>query len=404
MKRAALLSALLLVNACTCGGDPPPVTPGGPDGGTVATRDDGDDAGTDGGAPSDGGLDAGPSSDGGTGDAGTQGDGGSEDAGTPPDGGQDCALSEPRAHTALASTLNNPRRLAADEENLYVTESASLNPNQTEGRGRLLRIPRAGGAAVEVAGGLLAPDALAVDATHAFVLDRNGLWRIDKATGQRGTLPIDGTLNNVILGDTEVLLSGNTVVVATGLERLVRLGKDGSNRFELYKGPAGSQVRGARLVGGDVWFLVTSSAPNTAGLYRVPLNAIDSVSAERVDASVTSGQSLEVTPTHFLIAEGSEGTGRVLMLPREGGAPLVLAEGLQGPSHPVQVGDTVYFKDATPSGAGPSFFRHVRTCAPGTVATVGPSGAGPGELLLDGTTLRFTSQESGSGGYVGSIP
>ena len=44
-----------------------------------------------------------------------------------------------------------------------------------------------------------------MDATSLYVLDLDGLWRVEKATGKRGDLPIDATVNNVTVGGTEVL-------------------------------------------------------------------------------------------------------------------------------------------------------------------------------------------------------
>ncbi|WP_164000779.1 signal integration modulator SinM [Pyxidicoccus caerfyrddinensis] len=407
MKRT-LLSVLLLAVACSSGSSP---QPGRPDaGGTEDSGTGGDDAGVteDGGTePSDAGSedDAGtaPSDAGTEDDAGTGMDGGITDAGTA-DGGA-CEAPAAQTGTELLTRLNTPRRLALDTTDLYISESHSLNPQQpSPGAGQVLKLPRSGGAATPFATGFRAPDAIAVDATSVYVLDLDGLWRVDKATGKRGELPIDATLNNVTVGGTEVLratLSGRDVlVVATGNRWLIRLDPDGNNRQELYAGPSGARVRGARVVDTDVWFLVAGGGDTVAGLYRVPLDG--SAAAERRDATATQGSSLEVTPTHFLITDGSGGTGRVLELPRGGGTAEVLAEGLQGPMFPVALNGAVYFKE---SRAGSTdFLRRVRPCAPGTSDPVGPTGTGPGGLLVDGETLLYTSQESGTGGAVGRVP
>jgi hypothetical protein len=292
-----------------------------------------------------------------------------------------------------------------DATDLYISESHSLNPQQpSPGAGQVLKLSRSGGAATVLATGFRAPDAIAVDATSVYVLDLDGLWRVDKATGKRGDRAINTTLNNVTVGGTEILrttLSGRDVlVVATGTRWLVRVDTDGGNSQDLYAGPSAARVRGARVVGTDVWFLVVGGGDTVAGLYRVPLDG--SAPAERRDASVTQGTSLEVTPTHFLITEGSGGTGRVLKLPRAGGTAEVLATGLQGPMFPVELGGTVYFKESRAGSA--DFLRRVRPCAPGTSDPVGPAGTGPGGLLVDGDTLLYTSQESGTGGAVGRVP
>ncbi|NOJ77369.1 signal integration modulator SinM [Myxococcus xanthus] len=341
--------------------------------------------------------------DAGRGDAGT----GTDDAGTrTDDAGSGDAGCEPLASgpgTPLLTGLNTPRRLAADATDLYIAESHSLNPQQPQpGPGRLLRLPRAGGDAVSVATGFRAPDAIAVVSDSVYVLDLDGLWRVDKATGAKDARPLDATVNNVTIGGTDVLPARmgdrDVVVIATSHRRLVRVDASGGNRQELYAGTGYTQVRGARVVGQDVWFLV--AAGESPGLYSVPLDG--SAPATLRDGSITAGTSLEVTPTHFLVTEGGGGNGRVLRLPREGGAAEVVATGLQGPAFPVELNGTLYFKDVSTGGTG--FLRRVSTCTPGALEPVGPEGVGPGGLLVDGDTLLFTSQESGTGGFVGRVP
>ncbi|WP_426752880.1 signal integration modulator SinM [Myxococcus sp. Y35] len=366
--RLALLSVLLLGVACS---SDKPSEPGGPDAGVGA------DAGT--------GGDAGP---------------GDDDAGT---GDAGCEPLAPGPGTVLLSGLNTPRRLAADATDLYISESHSLNPQQPQpGPGRLLRLPRGGGEAVPVATGFRAPDAIAVGAESLYVLDLDGLWRVDKATGVKDERPLDATLNNVTIGGTEVLPASvggrDVLVIATAHRRLVRVDAGGGNRRELFSGTGDAQVRGARVVGQDVWFLV--AAGESPGLYSVPLDG--SAPATLRDGSITAGTSLEVTPTHFLVTEGGGGNGRVLRLPREGGEAEVVASGLQGPAFPVELKGTLYFKDV--STGGTDFLRRVSTCTAGAVEPVGPEGVGPGGLLVDGDTLLYTSQESGTGGVVGRVP
>lgn len=364
--RLARLSVLLLTVACSS--DKPP-TQGGPDAGV-------DDAGVN--------------------DAGT----GTNDAGS---GDAGCEPLASGPGTTLLTGLNTPRRLAADRADLYIVESHSLNPQQPQpGPGRLLRLPRSGGDVVPVATGFRAPDAIAVASDALYVLDLDGLWRVDKATGAKDERPLDTTLNNVTIGGTEVLPARlgdrDVLVVATSHRRLVRVDAAGGNRQELYAGTGFTQVRGARVVGQDVWFLVAAS--ENPGLYSVPLDG--SAPATLRDDSITAGTSLEVTPTHFLVTEGGSGNGRVLRLPREGGAVEVVATDLQGPAFPVEFHGTLYFKDV--STGGTDFLRRVSTCTAGTLEPVGPEGVGPGGLLVDGDTLLYTSQESGTGGVVGRVP
>ncbi|MCP3169328.1 signal integration modulator SinM [Myxococcus qinghaiensis] len=365
--RLALLSVLLLGVACSS--DKPPVQ-GEPD--ASGPVDSGSDAGTD----------AGP---------------GEEDAGS-------CEPPPSVRESVLVPGLNNPRRLAVDATDIYISESHSLRPQADYGDGQVLRLSRADGTVSSLAKGFRSPDAIAVDARNIYVLDQGGLWRVDKATGERGTVPIEASLNGVITGGTDVRLgrlSGKDVlVVATGARRLVRVDTTGvsPSSLVLFEGTVDTQVRSARIDGTDVWFLVTGGTE--PGLYRVPLDL--DTPAQRVDASITTGTSLELTPTHFLITEGGGGTGRLLKLPRAGGEARVLADGLQGPLFPVELNGAVYFKDAV--ARSPAFLRRTRGCPPGTSDAVGPEGTGPGGLLVDGDTLLFTSQESGTGGAVGRVP
>ncbi|MFP2962392.1 signal integration modulator SinM [Myxococcus sp. 1LA] len=330
-------------------------------------------------------------------DAGT----GTEDAGS---GDAGCEPLAPGPGTPLLTGLNTPRRLAVDGTDIYIAESHSLNPQQPQpGPGRLLRLPRAGGDAVPVTTGFRAPDAIAVTSDAVYVLDLDGLWRVDKATGEKDARPLDATVNNVTIGGTEVLPARmgdrDVLVIATAHRRLVRVDAAGGNRRELYAGTGYTQVRGARVVGQDVWFLVAAS--EVPGLYSVPLDG--SAPATLRDGTITAGTSLEVTPTHFLITEGGGGNGRVLRLPREdSGAAEVVATDLQGPAFPVELNGTLYFKDV--STGGTDFLRRVSTCTTGAVEPVGPEGVGPGGLVVDGDTLLYTSQESGTGGVVGRVP
>ncbi|AGC46240.1 hypothetical protein MYSTI_04952 [Myxococcus stipitatus DSM 14675] len=390
--RLALLFVLVLGVACSSSNRPP--GPGEPD--ASASEDSG--TRDDGGTPED--------------DGGTREDGGpTDDGGTPEDGGtgeEDAGSCEPPTsvrETLLVPGLNTPRRLAVDATDLYISESHSLRPGQVDGEGQLLRLPRAGGDVVSVAKGFIAPDAIAVDSKNIYVLDQQGLWRVNKATGERGTVPIEASVNNVITGGTEVLatrLNGrDVVVVATGARRLVRVDTVGATPASvvLFEGEPGTQVRGARVDGLNVWFLV--SGGGEPGLYRAALD--ESTPPQRVDPSITSGTSLELTPTHFLITEGSGGTGRVLEVSRAGGDQArVLAEGLQGPLFPVELNGAVYFKESVASGS--DFLRRVRGCPPGVTDAVGPLGTGPGGLIVDGNTLLYTSQESGTRGAVGRVP
>ncbi|QSQ14874.1 signal integration modulator SinM [Myxococcus landrumensis] len=389
--RLALLFVLVLGVACSSNRPPGPGEPdaGGPE-----------DSGSrpDGGTPED--------------DGGTREDGGStDDGGTPGDGGtgeEDAGSCEPPTsvrETILVPGLNTPRRLAVDATDLYISESHSLRPGQVDGEGQLLRLPRAGGDVVSVAKGFIAPDAIAVDSKNIYVLDQMGLWRVNKATGERGTVPIEASVNNVITGGTEVLATRvngrDVVVVATGARRLIRVDTVGAtpSSVVLFEGAPGTQVRGARVDGINVWFLVTGGGE--PGLYRAALD--ESTPPQRVDPSITSGTSLELTPTHFLITEGTGGAGRVLKVSRPGGdSARVLAEGLQGPMFPVELNGAVYFKESVASGS--AFLRRVRGCPPGITDAVGPEGTGPGGLIVDGNTLLYTSQESGTRGAVGRIP
>lgn len=395
--RLALLFVLVLGVACSSDKPPKQGEPdaSGPE--DAGSPPDGGPQEDGGGGTEDGGSDGGGEP---TGDGGTSEDGGTGE----PDAGS-CEPPTSVRETLLVPGLNTPRRLAVDATDVYISESHSLRPLPVDGDGQLLRLPRAGGDVVSAAKGFRSPDAIAVDAKNIYVLDQVGLWRVDKATGERGTMPIEASVNNVIAGGTDVrvaqLNGRGVVVVATGARRLVRVDTTGASpsAIPLFEGPPGTQVRGARVDGNEVWFLVTGGGE--PGLYRAALD--ESTPPQRVDPSITSGTSLELTPTHLLITEGGSGTGRVLKLSRAGSdSARVLAEGLQGPMFPVELNGAVYFKESVASG--PDFLRRVRGCPPGITDAVGPDGTGPGGLIVDGNTLLYTSQESGTRGAVGRVP
>jgi hypothetical protein len=347
--------ALLCLAGCTCN----PVPAGG-DGGPDA----GDDAGTY--------VDAGPSFD--------SCDGGALGAGT-----------------VAATGLDLPRRIAMDNEAVYLSVAGAL----TTYDGQVLRYDLDGGAVSTLASGFQAPDGIAVDDAFVYVIDRDGLWSIAKADGTK--LAIDSNLAYItgnISGYTDVRASAGRVVVATGLGALVGERSDGGSRVVLYEGPTGTLVRGAAIEGSTVYFIV-SGAP-LSGLFKVGLDGTPA--ATQLSAAASEARSLAVTSKGFFWTEGSGGAGRVMMLDRglSSGA-VVLASGLNGPLRPVQAGMFVYFKDFT-SSASDKFFRRVALCAPGTSEVVGPVGVGPGDVLFDGAQLWFTSTPTTPDGTLSHLP
>ena len=89
--------------------------------------------------------------------------------------------------------------------------------------------------------------------------------------------------------------------------------------------------------------------------------------------------------------------------PLDGGAPNLLATGLQGPDNPVIAQGFLFFADATPTVSA-RFLQRISLCAPSGAAPVGPAGLGPGDLVFDGSTVFFTSVQSGSLGFLARLP
>lgn len=330
-------------------------------------------------------------------------DGGS-DAGAPdagnPDGGSDAGTCIPPYSgngTPLANGLQVPRRLAVDDAALYVSEAG----RSTRQDGVVLRIPLGGDAGQPFATGLSSPDALAVDSSAVYVLTDLGLARLDKAaspTPITNAPIIDPVINNAISGGTEVALSANEAVVATGFKWLTKVGKDGSGHVDLYTGPAGAVVRSVAIDEGQAYFLV-AGVPES-GLYQVPIDG--SAAATRLRPEPSDGNTLLVTPTDFIWAEGSGGNGAIRKAPRSGGAATDLATGLTHPSRLALVGTTLYFKNSVLGGA--DFFRSVSLCQPGTSTPVGPSGDGPGDVVSAPSGLYFSSQGTSPAGSVSRLP
>lgn len=354
-SRALALALAVASSSCNCGLDPS----GGPDGGNP-------DGG--GGPPA--------------------------DAGTPFD---DCDAGALGAGVIAASGLGVPRRFALDGTDLYISEAGSMSTFD----GQVLRLPLDGGQAVPLATGFRAPDAIAADPDFVYVVDSYGLWRIAKSDGTQVSIDpqLAGITNNVF-GDTEVRVSGGRVVVATGLRGLVSEDPDGGSRAALYGGDPGTLVRGAAIEGSTVFFLVANATDS--GLFQVPIDG--SAAPALVSSTPTGARSLALTADEFLWTEGNGGAGRVMMMGRDAGSgATVLASGLSGPTHPVRVGQFVYFKDSR-SGVTDGFFRRVALCSPGTSRVVGPTGVGPGDLAFDGTRLWYSSADTYPNGVVGHVP
>ncbi|MFZ5470084.1 MAG: hypothetical protein ACOZIN_11670 [Myxococcota bacterium] len=299
--------------------------------------------------------------------------------------------------SVVGTGLDTPRRLATDGVHLYFT----LAGLPTQPSGRVVRVLLLGGLVEPVTDGLTAPDALAVDATDVYVLDADGVWRAPKSGGSKVFLA--SVLSNSRFGGTTLMVAGEALVVAAGFQYLLRLEKDGTSPVELFAAEAGALVRSPVIEGNKVFFLLAGGSAN--GIYEVLLDG--SAPATRVLFEPSAdGRGLHLTPTRFVWTERGGGAGRVCSADRTGGTPVVHASELLEPTHPVVVGEFIYFKDST-AGTGTSdrFFQRVQTCSsPGTSEPVGPQGVGPGDLLFVDGVLFFTSSDSSPLGYVGRVP
>lgn len=305
------------------------------------------------------------------------------------DAGTECL---PRAGvgTPLITGLRGARRLAVDAMHLYVTVTGTL----TQAEGRLLRVPLAGGASEELATGLRNPDAVAAANGAAFVVDDEGLWRVDLQS--RARTRVDATPANGLFGDTELLVDGDALILSTGFRWLVRVKQDGSGRIVLHEGEPGASVRGAALRGAELFFLVAGGGG--PGLYRVPADG--SGLATRVRGQPDDGRTLYVDGERLVWTEGSSGAGRIVSAGFDGKAVQTLAENLARPARLARVDDAVYFKDRPPT-ASDGFFRAVSRCG---LVPVGPVGMGPGDVLVHGGVVFFTSEDGTGQGYVSRVP
>lgn len=317
----------------------------------------------------------------------------SEDAGfpgsEPDDGGVTDCLPVSGTGTPILTGIANARRLAADDQFLYVSVRGSLTGKD----GKVIRVPLAGGLPSDVVTGVSAPDALAVSNGVLFVLDDTGLWRVDVGTGAKSRL--DTSLNNALFGETAVLVEGSSVIVATGYRALVRVEQDGSASQNLYLAQAGSSVRGLARSGNDLFFLVAQGTD--AGLWHVPIDG--STSAERLRTEPTDGHALILDGDQFVWSEGADGNGRTVSAPIAGGEATVLADGLSHPFQLLRYQGALYFKDTTAASA--DFLRGIGACG---VSAAGPEGSGPGDLLEAGGVLYFSSEAPGPEGYVSRLP
>jgi hypothetical protein len=327
----------------------------------------------------------------------------------PPDGGVDggadagCPPVFSGTMVRLSEGLLGAKRIASDRTHLYLSEAAALSP------GRLSRVPVWGGG-IEVLmpnasnPGLESADAIAVDATHVFVVDDSGVWRVNKTT--RVAVLIDQTVTNAALGATDLKTTGDgagdRLLLATGLVRLMAMDKDGANAVELYKGDPGDAVTSVAVEGDRAYFLVASSSSASEGLYTVNLTAPNIV--QRLSAEPNDARALTITPGEFLWAEGNaEGGGRVRSLDRATNLVSDRLVGLWAPSRIIPVADELYVADRTDDVSTPSFLRRGSACDGLSPVAVGPAGQGPGDVLFEETFLYFTSVGSGTEGFVGRL-
>jgi hypothetical protein len=294
----------------------------------------------------------------------------------------------------LTDGLTTPRRMLVEDDAIYLSEARSLSLPT----GRVLRVSRQGGAPEELGAGFTAPDALAADADSVYVVDRDGVWAMPK--GGSGPTLVAPPLNNAVAGDTDLLVAGADLVLATGARNLLRITKLGGAITVLHQAPGGSVIRSAVLDGATVLFV--RSGDSAQGLYAVPLDG--SAAATRLSPDPEDGRSLRLFGEHLYWTSGTGGAGTVGRMNRDGSSVEVLASGLKAPSRPVVRYPFLYFKDSTASEPPSALFlRRVSLCNPGTPDIVGPVGTGPGDLHEAGGALVFTSQETGGLGYLGEL-
>lgn len=306
--------------------------------------------------------------------------------------------------TVLATGLDGPRKLAADGTALYV----SVQGGTASGSIRRTALDRADAGSVLLADGLDAPDALAVDQSFVYFTTESGLWRVGKDGGTKERLVDLAT--NALGGETSILVDGEYLIVATGLEWLARVRRNGHELSLLHTAPPGSAVKSAVLEAGQVYFLVSTQTPDAGGIHRVA--STGGPSAQLYPTPVL-GRALALSGDHFFWTEGTslEFGGEVRSRPRlfADAGTLVHAERQWAPGAIAVDRPYVFFAARTqPSPSNPPsphfLLRGSARCDDGGITALGPKGHGPGGLLLHDGGLYFTSRGVLGQGWVGRLP
>ncbi|MCC6521864.1 MAG: hypothetical protein IT373_04320 [Polyangiaceae bacterium] len=218
---------------------------------------------------------------------------------------------------AVLATAMEPTGLVLDGPRLYWLEAAA---------GEIVAAPREGGAATRLAAGIGAPSGLAVDDAYVYVGESAGdarVLRLPKAGGsvEQVAKSPHGPVRAVAVDATHVYFC------AEGAHALYLAPKAGGTPRRLAEG-CGERTQ-LVLEGRDLYF--TGSSPRGPGLFQVPTaggptRTVFESAEDAPDALALRGGDLYFT---------TRGSGRLLRVPKTGGAARVLftgspADGLGG--------------------------------------------------------------------------
>ena len=318
------------------------------------------------------------------------------------DGGADAPVPGPLATPqVLASGLSMANGIAVRGDFVYVTETGA--PIEPPG-GRVLKIPRLGGALTVLASAQDAPQAIAVNATDVFwtnaghVASSTQVYKFGEvkkvavaggtpttlATGEVWSFQLALDANHVYWVDNGWPTGGSSDPnpAARGV---FRVDQDGSNRTRLAAigGVAGHHVG---LTADDVVWTATGTIYRQSKIATpAPLNSFwkSSDAAIPWDLAIDNG----------VVYWTNLNTQEVLRAPLAGGPASVLASGLGNLGGIAVDGTHVYFTTCPPAQSSPCSVHRVPASG-GTPDTLATGFKRTSFITTDADSVYFTTQES----------